>query len=118
MVMKGGAIHPDNPRIERAVAELQTMIVARYPEATFAVWQGEDPIGTYVTATVDVADTDEGTDLVIERLIAMQVEEELPVYVIPVQPIALSRRHKGSGSMSSTARRCCKRARRSRPADS
>lgn len=75
-------------RIERAVAELQAMIVARYPEATFAVWQGEDPVGTYLTATVDVPDTDEVTDLIIERLIAMQVEEELPVYIIPVRPIA------------------------------
>ncbi len=78
----------NDPRIERAVAELQAMIVARYPEATFAVWQGEDPIGTYLTATVDVPDTDVVTDLIIDRLIAMQVDEELPVYVIPVRPIA------------------------------
>ncbi len=78
----------NDQHIERAVAELQAMIVARYPEATFAVWQGEDPIGTYLTATVDVPDTDDVTDLIIERLIVMQVEEELPVYVIPVRPIA------------------------------
>ncbi len=77
----------NNPSIERAVTELQAMIVTRYPDATFAVWQGEDPVGTYLTATVDVPDTDEVTDLIIERLIAMQVEEELPVYVIPVRPI-------------------------------
>lgn len=78
----------NDSRIDRAVEELQAIIVARYPEATFAVWQGEDPIGTYITAIVDVPDTDEVTDLIIERLIAMQVEEELPVYVIPVRPIA------------------------------
>ena len=78
----------NDPRIERAVAELQAMISERYPEATFAVWRGEDPIGTYITATVDVPDTDEVTDRVIDRLIAMQVEEELSVYVIPVRPIA------------------------------
>lgn len=80
--------HHNDPRIDHAVAELQSMIVARYPEATFAVWQGEDPVGTYITATVDVADPDEVTDLIIERLIALQVEDELPVYVIPVRPIA------------------------------
>ncbi len=78
----------NDTRIAQAVAELQAMIMTRYPEATFAVWEGEDPIGTYLTATVDVPDTDAVTDLVIERLIAMQVEEELPVYVIPVRPIA------------------------------
>ncbi len=77
----------NDPRIAHAVAELQAMIVARYPEATFAVEQGEDPIGTYLTATVDVPDTDAVTDLIIDRLIAMQVEEGLPVYVIPVRPI-------------------------------
>ncbi len=64
------------------------MMVARYPEATCAVWQGEDPIGTYITATVDVPDTDAVTALIIDRLISLQVEEELPVYVIPVRPIA------------------------------
>jgi hypothetical protein len=96
--MTRAQIHHNDPRIERAVAELQAMIVARYPEATFAVWQGEDPIGTYITATVDVADPDEVTDLIIERLIGMQVEEELPVYVIPVRPIAriqAARRQRG-----------------------
>ena len=78
----------NDPRITHAVAELQTLIAARYPDATFAVEQGEDPVGTYLTATVDVADPDQVTDLIIDRLISLQVEEELPVYVIPVRPIA------------------------------
>jgi len=78
---------PNDLRIAQAVAELKAMIVARYPEATFAVWQGEDPAGTYLTATIDVDDTDEVTDVIIDRLVAMQVEEELPVYVIPVRPL-------------------------------
>ncbi len=77
----------NDPRITHAVAALQAMMVARYPEATCAVWQGEDPIGTYITATVDVEDTDAVTALIIDRPIAMQVEEALPVYVIPVRPI-------------------------------
>lgn len=82
------ASNRNDPRIERAVTELQAMIATRYPDASFAVWQGEDPVGTYLTATVDVPDTDDVTDLIIDRLIAMQVEEALPVYVIPVRPIA------------------------------
>lgn len=77
----------DDARIGHALAELQALIVARYPDATFAVERGEDPTGTYLTATVDVADTDAVTDLIIDRLIALQVEEGLPVYVIPVRPI-------------------------------
>ena len=86
--------HHNDPRIARAVAELQAMVVACYPEATFAVWQGEDPVGTYITATVDVPDTDAVTDLIIERLIAMQVEEGLPVSVIPVRRTGTRKRNK------------------------
>ncbi len=86
--MRREARNHNDLRIEQAVGELQAMIVARYPDATFVVWEGEDPLGTYLTATVDVPDTDEVTDLIIERLIAMQVDEELPVYVIPVRPIS------------------------------
>jgi hypothetical protein len=74
-------------RINAAVAELQRLILDRYPEATLTVGPGEDPPGTYITATVDVDDTDEVFDVVVGRLLEMQVEERLPVYVLPVRPI-------------------------------
>ena len=76
-----------DPRIAAAVAELQGMIQARYPGATFSVAPGEDPDGIYVTATVDVPDTDEVFDVVVERLLELQVEEGLPVHVLPVRPV-------------------------------
>ncbi len=76
-----------DPRIASAVAELTGTIRARYPGASFAVAPGEDPDGLYVTATVDVADTDEVFDAVVGRLLELQVEEGLPVYVLPVRPI-------------------------------
>jgi hypothetical protein len=78
---------PIDPRVRAAVAELQSMIAARYPGATFVVAPGEDPEGTYVTATVDVADTDEVFDVVVERLLELQVEDGVPVYVLPVRPV-------------------------------
>ena len=34
---------------------------------------------------VDVEDTDEVMDLVIERELALQIDEGIPVYVIPIQ---------------------------------
>ena len=74
-------------RIDAAVVELQGMIRERYPDATFTVGPGEDPPGTYITATVDVDDLDEVFDVVVERLLDMQVEERLPVYVLTVHPI-------------------------------
>jgi hypothetical protein len=36
---------------------------------------------------VDIADTDEVTTLVGDRLVELQVEEGLPVYVTPLWPI-------------------------------
>lgn len=77
----------DDPRIDAAVAELQDLIRVHYPEATFTVAPGEDPEGIYITATIDIDDLDEVVDVVVERLLNMQVEEGLPVHVLPVHPI-------------------------------
>lgn len=86
MMTNEGARSAD-PRVDAAVAELQGMIQARYPSATFVVAPGEDPEGTYITATVDVDDTDDVFDVVVERLLALQVEEGIPVHVLPVRPV-------------------------------
>jgi hypothetical protein len=72
-------------RIDQAVAELQGMIRRRYPTATFEVAPGEDPEGTYVWTTVDIEDTDQVLDVVIDRLLQLQVEQRLPVHVIPIR---------------------------------
>lgn len=72
-------------RIEQAVDELQGMIKERYPTASFEVGPEEDPSGIYVTATVDIDDPDEVMDLIIDRLLDIQIEEGLPVYVVPVR---------------------------------
>jgi hypothetical protein len=77
----------DDPRVDAAIAELQALIRAQFPETTFSVGPGEDPVGMYITATSDVDDLDEVIDVVVERLLEMQVDEGLPVYVIPVHPI-------------------------------
>jgi hypothetical protein len=75
------------PRMEAAVHELKGMITARFPQATFTVEEGADPEGIYLVTTVDIADTDEVIELVGDRLVALQVEEGLPVYVTPLRPI-------------------------------
>ncbi|HEX5497926.1 MAG TPA: hypothetical protein VFX03_01825 [Thermomicrobiales bacterium] len=76
------------PAIAAALRELQDRIAARYPEATFAVEDGSDPRGIYLIATVDVPDTDVVFDLVVERLLELQIEDGLPIYVTPIRPIA------------------------------
>ena len=75
------------PRMEEAVHELQRRITARFPQAAFAVENGFDPEGIYLVTTVDIADTDEVTALVGDRLVELQVDDGLPVYVTPWRPI-------------------------------
>jgi hypothetical protein len=77
-----------SPRMHEAVRELQDLITARFPDATFVVEEGFDPEGIYLVATVDIPDTDEVIAVVGDRLVAFQVDEGLPVYVTPLRPIA------------------------------
>jgi hypothetical protein len=74
------------PEIEAAVDELRGMIAERYPEATFAVQKGFHPLGVQLLVTVDIDDTDEVLSVVIDRMVDMQVNEELPVWVVPIRP--------------------------------
>ena len=77
-----------DPRISAAVSELKELITKHYPTATFEVFERDDPEGTRLRATVDVEDIDAVLDVVMDRLYEFQVEEELPIYVIPVRPWA------------------------------
>jgi len=76
-----------DPRVQPAVDELRQIITDRYPDATFEVAHGEDPEGVYLRATVDVEDAEEVFDAVVDRLLAMQIDDELPVYVVPIRPV-------------------------------
>ena len=76
-----------DPRIQAALEELRGLIRQRFPAAAFTVAQGEDPNGIYLTAIVDVEDLDEVIDPIISRIVDMQVEEGLPVYVVPEWPL-------------------------------
>jgi hypothetical protein len=74
--------------MEEAVQELKGLITTRFPQATFVVEEGADPKGIYLVTTVDIADTDEVIDLVGDRLLELQVDEGLPLYVTPLRPLA------------------------------
>ena len=76
-----------DPKVQHAVAELQQQIAHHYPQATFEVGPGEDPDGIYLRATIDVEDTDAVVDVVIDRLLQLQIDEELPIYVVPLRPL-------------------------------
>jgi hypothetical protein len=76
------------PRTERALEELRSQIRERYPTAAFEVFRRDDPDGIRLRVTVDVEDTDAVLDTVIDSLYDIQVEQQLPIYVVPVQPFA------------------------------
>ena len=75
------------PAMEKAVNELKGTISERFPQASFVVEEGFDPKGIYLVTTVDIADTDEVIDAVGDRLVELQVDEGLPIYVTPLRPI-------------------------------
>lgn len=71
-------------RIQHALVELQDVIGTAFPGAVFEIYPGSDPDGMYLEAMVDVEDLNDLLDVFIDRLVDMQVEERLPVYVVPV----------------------------------
>ncbi len=72
----------DDSRIQAALDELRGKILKRYPDATFHVYRGEDPEAIWLEAIADVDDLDDVTGVVISRVVDMQVDEGLPVYVV------------------------------------
>src|SRR3954468_20325050 len=78
----------DEPRLAGTAAELREMIAAQYPGATFEVASGDDPPGLYLIPIVDVDDTEEVASMVTDRLLALQIDGGLPIYVFPVRPLA------------------------------
>ena len=78
---------PLSPAMEKAVNELKGTIAERFPQASFVVEEGFDPTGIYLVTTVDIADTDEVLDVIGDRLVDLQVDEGLPIYVTPLRPI-------------------------------
>lgn len=73
-------------RMTAAIAELKALVRARHPDATFSVSRSdEDPSIIHLTTVVDVEDPDDVTDLVIDRMRELLVDEGLPIYVIPIR---------------------------------
>jgi hypothetical protein len=75
--------HLLTPRMEAAIAEIKDLIRRRYPEVTFDLYVGEDPVGLYLIPIVDRDDLDEVADVFSDRLVDLQVDERLDLYVIP-----------------------------------
>jgi len=70
----------------QAITELKATIGKRYPGTRFDLSHPDDePSSVELTAVVDIDDPDQVLDLVIDRVIHLQVEEQLPIHVVPVR---------------------------------
>jgi hypothetical protein len=73
-------------RMSQAVAELQALIIDHYPTATFELSHPEDePVSIELTAIVDVDDPDEVLAKVIDRVVELQVDDNIPIHVVPIR---------------------------------
>src|SRR4051812_14057262 len=73
-------------RVRQAIAELETAILQRYPGTSFEVSVApDDPRQIHLNAVVDLDDPDEVGDLVLDRLLQLQVDEGIPLHVIPLR---------------------------------
>ena len=75
-----------DPRMESALEELRGMIARPYPTASFEISRSQDePDNVHLRVIVDLDDADEVLDLVSERLLHLQIEERIPLHVIPIR---------------------------------
>jgi hypothetical protein len=78
-------------RMQDAIDELSGLILASYPGARFAVRpHPEEPSITLLVTTVDIDDVDDVIDVVLERMQQFNIEEDVPILVVPVHPIERS----------------------------
>lgn len=80
-------VSPPAQRMQAAIAELQERIRDRYPAASFRVqYSPDEPEAVLLKTMVDVEDRDEVLDVVAERMMQLQIEEGLPIFVVPIRP--------------------------------
>jgi hypothetical protein len=73
------------PAMQRAVDELQETIRHRYADASFRIADDPEGAGINIWTSVELDDPEEVLDLVLERVLEFQVDEELPIHVIPIR---------------------------------
>ena len=72
-------------RMTAAITEIQQLISTTFPNASYTTAPQDDPEGIQLIAMVDIEDTDKVVDCFIDRLLTLQLDERIPLYVIPVR---------------------------------
>jgi len=77
-----------SPRMQRAVEELKGLVRQRFPGATFQVARDpEEPRSIDLLTTTDVEDRQDVVNVVRDRLLQFQIQEKLPIHVIPLHTV-------------------------------
>jgi len=73
-------------RIKEAAEEMKGLIRTRYPDAKFILSRAADDRHIWhLWTVVDIEDPEEVNDLIRDRELDMQIEEHIPLYVIPTR---------------------------------
>jgi hypothetical protein len=78
------SVKPWNDKMQHAIAEVEARIRAVYPEATFRLVEGEDPVGLYLDAYTDAEDAFAVLDLISDWLVDLIVNAGVHLHVIPL----------------------------------
>ena len=78
------SIKPWNDKMQCAIAEVEARIRAVYPEATFRLVEGEDPLGLYLDAYTDAEDAFAVLDLISDWLVDLSVDAGVHLHLIPL----------------------------------
>ena len=78
------SVKPWNDTMQHAIAEVKARILAVYPDATFHLVEGEDPMGLYLDAYTDAEDAFAVLDLVSDWLVDLSVNAGVHLHVIPL----------------------------------
>jgi hypothetical protein len=78
------SVKPWNDTMQHAIEEAKARILAVYPDATFRLVEGEDPIGLYLNAYTDAEDAFAVLDLVSDWLVDLTVNDGVHLHVIPL----------------------------------
>ncbi|HUG13380.1 MAG TPA: hypothetical protein VMM78_00065 [Thermomicrobiales bacterium] len=78
---------PTQEQIDAAVAELKRLVLQYYPDARFRVECGiDDPKAIHLVAIMDFEDTFDVLDRVSDRVMEIQIDDGVPIFVIPLRP--------------------------------
>jgi hypothetical protein len=74
-----------DPKTKSAIDELSEMILESFPGTKMHAEIRDDPLGVYLISEVDLDDPDEVMDLVVDRVVELNVWEGVPIHVIPLR---------------------------------